>query len=164
MSKSSARNENHDHHSTDGSCIGNPGPGAYGFVAETEQGLFPKAIPVAATTVGEMEVRALLEALLYYIANHMEHDTALIKCDSEYVVKGYNDWIEGWQAKGWRKSKGQLAHVELWTRIADANATVRHNVKVEWVRAHQNTRSLNDKVDALVNKCARTQEDRKSDV
>src|SRR3546814_4191472 len=80
-------------------------------------------------------VRALLEALLYYIANHMEHDTALIKCDSEYVVKGYNDWIEGWQAKGWRKSKGQLAHVELWKRIADAKATVRHNVKVEWVRA-----------------------------
>src|SRR3546814_9356062 len=35
---------------------------------------------------------------------------------------------------------------------------VRHNVKVEWVRAHQNTGSLNDKVDALVNKCARTQE------
>src|SRR3546814_3198370 len=66
---------------TDGSCIGNPGPGAYGFVAETEQGLFPKAIPVAATTVGEMEVRALLEALLYYIANHMEHDTALIRSE-----------------------------------------------------------------------------------
>src|SRR3546814_15201150 len=35
---------------------------------------------------------------------------------------------------------------------------VRHNVKVEWARAHQNTGSLNDKVDALVNKCARTQE------
>src|SRR3546814_9707464 len=46
----------------------------------------------------------------------------------------------------------------LWKRIADAKATVRHNVKVEWVRAHQNTGSLNDKVDALVNKCARTQE------
>src|SRR3546814_14714589 len=91
--------------------------------------LFPdttlfRSIPVAATTVGEMEVRALLEALLYYIANHMEHDTALIKCDSEYVVKGYNDWIEGWQAKGWRKSKGQLAHVELWKRIADAKAKI----------------------------------------
>src|SRR3546814_6442774 len=42
-------------------------------------------------------------------------------------------------AKGWRKSKGQLAHIELWKLIADAKATVRHNVKVEWVRAHQNT-------------------------
>src|SRR3546814_1515767 len=89
----------------------------------------------------------------------MEHDTALIKCDSEYVVKGYNDWIEGWQAKGWRQSKGQLAHVALWKRIADAKATVRHNVKVEWVRAHQNTGSLDDKADDRVNKCPRTQED-----
>lgn len=143
---------------TDGSCIGNPGPGAYGFVAQTEQGLFPKAIPVAATTVGEMEVRAFLEAMLYYIANHMEQDTAHILCDSQYVVNGYNEWMAGWQAKGWRKGKGQLAHVDLWKRIADAKATVRHNVTVEWVRAHQNTGSLNDKVDALVNHSARTQE------
>jgi ribonuclease HI len=144
---------------TDGSCIGNPGPGAYGFVVQTPQGVFPKAISVPATTVGEMEVRGLLEALLYYIEHFQDQDEALIQCDSQYVVNGYNEWMAGWEAKGWKKNKGALAHIALWKEIADAKRTVRHNVTVEWVRAHQNTRSLNDKVDALVNSSARSQQD-----
>lgn len=146
------------HIATDGSCIGNPGPGAYGFVARVDnEGLIVKAIPVAHTTVGEMEVRGLLEALLFYIDFCQDQDQATIQCDSTYVVNGYNEWMANWEAKGWKK-KGGLAHVELWKSIALAKSIIRHNVTVEWVRAHQNTGSLNDKVDALVNSCARAQE------
>lgn len=143
---------------TDGSCIGNPGPGAFGFVAQREgRPLFEKAIPVSATTVGEMEVRAFIEAMLFYAAHHLGDGPALIQCDSQYVVKGYNEWMAGWEAKGWRKKGGAIAHVELWKQIAVIKHAVRHNVTVEWVPAHQNDGSLNDKVDALVNRSARIQ-------
>lgn len=143
---------------TDGSCIGNPGPGAFGFVAQREgRPLFEKAIPVGATTVGEMEVRAFIEAMLFYAAHHLDDEPALIQCDSQYVVKGYNEWMAGWEAKGWRKKGGAIAHVELWKQIAVIKHAVRHNVTVEWVPAHQNDGSLNDKVDALVNRAARNQ-------
>lgn len=147
---------------TDGSCIGNPGPGAYAIHAvHTTEGktvsTFSRAIPHSHTTVGEMEVRGLLEALLFIQSQLDEYGgPILIQCDSQYVVKGYNEWMAGWKAKGWRK-KGGLAHAELWQRIEAAKTAIISRVTVEWVRAHQNNGSLNDEVDALANNCARSQ-------
>jgi ribonuclease HI len=140
---------------TDGSCIGNPGPGAYGFVVDHDSSIRERAIPVAATTVGEMEVRALLEALLYTSAD-LPMSPVRIICDSQYVVNGYNEWMAGWETKGWHK-KGGLAHAALWKDIAAMKRRIGNRVTVEWIRAHQNIGGLNDKVDALVNSAARSQ-------
>lgn len=142
---------------TDGSCIGNPGPGAYAIYGEFPGGNIARAIPAPATKIGEMEVRGLLEALLFlgeFLAT--SEMPALIQCDSKYVVNGYNDWMAGWKAKGWKK-KGGLAHAALWQQIDEAKAALPSAVTVEWVRAHQNTGSLNDKVDSIANSCARSQ-------
>lgn len=148
---------------TDGSCIGNPGPGAYGFYADLGSGnIIKRAIPMPATTVGEMEVRALLEAL-FFVSEYIDEVQGIepvpvtIQCDSQYVVKGYNEWMAGWKQKGWKKSKGTLAHVELWKLIDQAKADMFSDVTVEWIRAHQNNGNLNDKIDEIVNNCARTQ-------
>ena len=142
---------------TDGSCIGNPGPGAYAFYADIDGHLVRRAIPSSATTVGEMEVRALLEALLF-ISDFIDQqpEPVLIQCDSQYVVNGYNDWMAGWKAKGWRK-KGGLAHTELWKQIDATKSRLQSPVTVTWVRAHQNNGSLNDRVDAIANYTARSQ-------
>ncbi|HXO85604.1 MAG TPA: RNase H family protein, partial [Gemmatimonadales bacterium] len=34
--------------------------------------------------------------------------------DSEYLVKGMNEWLPGWQARGWRRKTGTLENLELW--------------------------------------------------
>ncbi|AXK43889.1 ribonuclease H family protein [Erythrobacter aureus] len=143
---------------TDGSCIGNPGPGAYAFVVEIDGGISTESYFVEDTTVGEMEVRGLLEALLYVSECIDGQDRAadvLIQCDAQYVVKGFNEWMANWKAKGWRK-KGGLAHAQLWEQIDAAKSRISCPLRVEWVRAHQNKGTLNDKVDAAANNTART--------
>lgn len=39
--------------------------------------------------------------------------TINIHCLNEYVVKGLNEWIDGWAKKNW---KG-IAHADIWQRI-----------------------------------------------
>lgn len=134
---------------TDGSCIGNPGPGAFAVVAQRPDGSHSiRALPFPDTTVGEMEVRGLLEALLWCVDDVLwSHGRVEIRCDSQYVVNGYNDWLAGWEAKGFHK-KGGLAHADLWREIASCKARLGDNVKVVWVRAHQaNGCPLNAKAD-----------------
>lgn len=140
---------------TDGSSIGNPGPGAYAIYADLGSEQFGRAIACGHTTVGEMEVRALLEALLFIIHRDIQ-EPVLIQSDSQYVVNGYNEWMAGWKAKGWTK-KGGLAHAGLWEQISNAKAWLQNSVTVVWVKAHQINGSLNDKVDQLANSCARSQ-------
>lgn len=150
---------------TDGSCIQSgeyrsgvnemPRPGAWGFVARLADGqIVKRAIPFADTTIGAMEVAALLNAL-EYVAVDIE-GTVLIQCDSQYVVNGYNEWIAGWAAKNFTK-KGGLAHAVAWRRIHELKTSLGARVTVEWVKAHSNSGSLNDLVDALANGCARDQ-------
>ena len=38
--------------------------------------------------------------------------------DSQYVLKGINEWVSGWKAKGWRTaSKQPVKNVELWQEL-----------------------------------------------
>ncbi|QAY80305.1 ribonuclease HI [Sphingosinicella sp. BN140058] len=142
---------------TDGSCIGNPGAGAYGLVAQGNGLLIERAIPVAATTNNEMELRGLLEALLLYADSLQSQGPATILCDSQLAVKGYNEWLDGWRSGGWRKKGGAIAHLALWQEIAFLKSLVGDRVAVQWIRAHQNRGTINDRVDALANACARSQ-------
>ncbi len=54
--------------------------------------------------------------------------------DSQYLVKGMNEWVFGWMSRGWKKKEGQLLNVELWM---DAVEAVRgHQLNWKWVRGH----------------------------
>lgn len=54
--------------------------------------------------------------------------------DSQYLVKGMREWIEGWKARGWKRKGGTIENLELWKRL-DAEAA-RHDVSWSWVRGH----------------------------
>ncbi len=42
----------------------------------------------------------------------------IIYSDSELCVKGYNEWLDGWKAKGWCKAdKKPVAYRELWQQV-----------------------------------------------
>lgn len=115
----------------DGACSGNPGPGGYGAILRC--GGKEKEISGGTpdTTNNRMEMTAVIEALkLLTRPCHV-----CITTDSQYVVKGMTEWIEGWQRKGWKNSKKEaVLNRDLWESLLEQ--TQRHTIKWNWVRGH----------------------------
>jgi len=123
---------------TDGSCLGNPGPGGWAWATgEGEWG----AGANSRTTNNLMELRALYEALRAF----PPEVPLLIQADSQYVIRIFTEWVDGWIARGWRtadkKPVGNRPNIELIVPLL-------HERDVEWehVRGHTG-HNLNELVD-----------------
>lgn len=121
----------------DGACEPNPGLGGWGF-AVYRDGREIHAVHGGApdTTNNIMELTGALMALRW-IANYgSPHGGANYRllCDSQYVVKGCNDWRHGWKAKGWKRGKQPLANADLWRQLDEALRLV--PITLEWVKGH----------------------------
>ncbi|EGU36858.1 ribonuclease HI [Vibrio scophthalmi] len=105
-----------------------------------------------ATDNAELELMALVEALGYAV------DGDVIYSDSEFCVKGYNEWLDGWKAKGWRKAnKKPVAYRHLWQQVDELRSD--KYVEVFKVKAHSGIEG-NEKADALASMAARNGESR----
>ncbi|MDE2598116.1 MAG: ribonuclease HI [Rhodocyclaceae bacterium] len=128
---------------TDGACSGNPGPGGWGVILRMgphEKELFGGE---AATTNNRMELTAVIEGLRAL----KRPVQAEIYTDSQYVMKGMNEWIKGWKARGWKTAgREPVKNVDLWQAL-DAECA-RHQLKWHWVRGH-NGHIENERADAL---------------
>lgn len=128
---------------TDGACSGNPGPGGWGVIlrmGEHEKELFGGE---PATTNNRMEMTAVIEGLKA-LKRPVRAD---VYTDSQYVVKGMNEWIHGWKARGWKTaSKEPVKNVDLWQALDKECA--RHQLKWHWVRGHAG-HAENERADAL---------------
>ena len=128
---------------TDGACSGNPGPGGWGVVlrmGQHEKELFGGE---AATTNNRMELMAVIEGLRAL----KRPVQASIYTDSQYVMKGMNEWIKGWKARGWKTaSKEPVKNVDLWQALDTECA--RHELKWHWVKGHAG-HVENERADAL---------------
>jgi ribonuclease HI len=130
---------------TDGACKGNPGPGGWGailFYGEKKKEICGGE---PATTNNRMELMAAIQALeLLNRPCKIELHT-----DSQYVMKGIQEWIRGWKARGWKTAdKSPVKNDDLWKRL-DA-ARDRHDVDWRWVKGHAG-HPLNERADALAN-------------
>jgi ribonuclease HI len=139
--------------STDGACLGNPGPGGWGAVLRykgTEKQL-SGAEPD--TTNNRMELQAAIEAL----AALTRPSTVVLYTDSVYVRDGITKWVAGWQRNGWKTAaKKPVKNVELWQRLVDEQQ--RHDVEWRWVKGH-NGDHYNEIADTLATTAARTLRD-----
>lgn len=134
---------------TDGSCLGNPGPG--GWAAILRYGDVEKVLTGSdgQTTNNRMELQATIEAL----ASLKRESTVRLTTDSQYVRMGITQWIHGWKRNGWRRSdKKPVKNADLW-RDLDSLAA-KHHVTWCWVKAH-NGDVMNERVDQLANNAAR---------
>lgn len=138
---------------TDGSCIGNPGPGGWAWVVpggQFESGADPR------TTNQRMEITAPLRAIesLGPVAGE---DGILVRSDSTYVVNCFRQrWWEGWLRRNWRNAQGKpVANRELWEQLLALALEPALNVRFEWVKGHSGDR-WNDVVDELANTAAVT--------
>jgi ribonuclease HI len=126
---------------TDGSCLGNPGPGGYAALIKsgTRKRLIKGGHRGSTTTNNRMELKAVIEGL-----KALKRPLRVtVIADSEYVTDGATKWLLGWKASGWRKSDGKpVLNDDLWRQI-EALSSV-HEVTWVWVKGHsghpENTR------------------------
>jgi Ribonuclease HI len=133
---------------TDGSCLGNPGPGGWGAIGDGMKLCGGQM----GTTNNQMEMTAVAKALEECLKRDISE--VRIFTDSTYVKNGITKWIINWKKNGWKTSTGTpVKNKELWIQID----TLREKVKMIewcWVRAH-NGHPQNEAVDALARECAK---------
>lgn len=116
---------------TDGSCLGNPGPGGYGAVLMYKQHRKELAQGYRLTTNNRMEMLAAIVAL-ESLKSTCKVD---LTTDSQYVRQGITQWLTGWKAKGWKTSnKKPVKNQDLWKRLDAAQS--KHDVDWHWVKGH----------------------------
>ena len=54
--------------------------------------------------------------------------------DSQYLVRGMNEWVPGWKARGWKRKSGPPENLELWKQLD--KVAREHSVTWVWVRGH----------------------------
>lgn len=134
---------------TDGSAIGNPGPGGWGVVVKNGTRSWEICGGYPRTTVSEMELVAAKEALRSLpIGVRID-----LHSDSQYLIYGMNCFISKWERDGWRNRRGcQIQHRHLWTELTLLNA--RREVRWVWLKGHNGHRDQT-RADALAYQAAR---------
>ena len=122
---------------TDGSCLGNPGPGGWAVIGSD----FSRSGGCEHTTNNIMELTAAIQGL-----EAVNNAPVTIYTDSCYVKNGITKWILTWKKNGWTTSTKQpVKNKELWIRLDELNGP---HVQWKWVRAH-NGNPRNEQADAL---------------
>src|SRR6185369_14530495 len=128
---------------SDGACSGNPGPGGYGTILRYNGHEKEVSGAEVETTNNRMELTAVIEGLKRLTRScHV-----VVTTDSQYLVKGMTEWIDGWQRKGWRNSKKEpVLNRDLWEELV--KLAERHTIEWRWVRGH-NGHVENERCDSL---------------
>lgn len=133
---------------TDGSCLGNPGPG--GWAALLRYGEKEREVVggEAQTTNNRMELMAAIAALEVLT----EGCEVTLHIDSQYVRQGITEWMPGWVRRGWKTAGGDpVKNRDLWERLHAAAG--RHRIDWKWVKGH-NGDPDNERVDVLARNAA----------
>ena len=135
---------------TDGSCLGNPGPGGWAWAVDggpSDSGGEPH------TTNQRMEVLAVIRAL-----EALDGPVHVVS-DSTYVVNCFRQsWHTGWRRRGWKNSQGKpVANRDLWEALFAVALDPDRPVTFAWVKGHSGDR-MNDVVDALALAAASSQD------
>ena len=111
---------------TDGSCLGNPGPGGWAFVATDGKNIADRCGGERDTTNNRMELMAVIRALT---AAH-RHKEVEIHTDSQYVKNGMQTWMNNWKKNNWRTAdKKPVKNKDLWQKLDE----LAQNIEIHWV-------------------------------
>lgn len=137
---------------TDGSSLGNPGPGGWGVLIIKNKGLgIENNIEIGGgeknTTNNRMELTAVIEALKYL------RKSDFLKCeifaDSNYVLGGITSWIRNWEKNGWKTaSKKPVLNQDLWKELDNLIKEYKGEIVWQKVKGHSG-HEHNDRVDDI---------------
>jgi ribonuclease HI len=123
------------------------GPGGYGVIlryGELEKelsGFEPEA------TSQRMELTAAIRGLEALRGRKRVR----VFSDSQYLVRGMSEWLEGWIRTGRLETADALKNQDLWQRLAELSAG--HDACWEWVRGHDG-HPFNERCDRLAKRAA----------
>jgi ribonuclease HI len=127
----------------DGACSGNPGVGGWGAILRYGDTIKELSGANGDTTNNRMEMTGAIEAL----ASLKRPCKVILTTDSQYLVKGMTEWIQGWVRKNWINSKKEpVLNRDLWERLLELSKV--HSVCWSWVRGH-NGHAENERCDEL---------------
>jgi ribonuclease HI len=116
---------------SDGSSLGNPGPGGWGTILEYNGKEKEFCGGQDNTTNNQMELKGVIEGLKAL----KEPCLVNVISDSTYVVKAINEWLEGWVRNKWKTaSKKPVKNIELWQEYLEVSKT--HKIHAVWVKGH----------------------------
>jgi ribonuclease HI len=116
---------------SDGSSLGNPGPGGYGTILEFNGKQKELSGGEDNTTNNRMELKGVIEGLK---ALKEPCDVHIIS-DSTYVVKGINEWLSSWIKNNWKSStKKPVKNDDLWKEYVEVSKS--HKIVASWVKGH----------------------------
>jgi ribonuclease HI len=102
----------------DGGCRGNGkehNTGGWGVLLKYKDNIKEIYGGIKDTTNNIMELTSCIEALKTLKNKDIPIEVTM---DSQYVIKGMNEWIQGWIKKGWRNSqKKPVENKELWLQL-----------------------------------------------
>ncbi len=99
------------------------------------------------TTNVRCEMLALIKGL------ELSNGRDVIHTDNKIISQGYNEWLNGWKAKGWKNaSKKPVANKDLWLLIDDLKQS-KPSVIVTWVKGHAGIEG-NELADSLASEAA----------
>ncbi len=129
---------------TDGSALGNPGPGGWACILVRGNATKELSGGEKHTTNNRMEITGLLEGLK---ALPVPCRVQVI-ADSQYVIDTVEKgWIHGWARRGWIKAdRKPVKNDDLWKQLLPLLAV--HEIRFTWVRGHSG-HALNERADQL---------------
>lgn len=111
---------------TDGSASPNPGPGGFAVIENGQ----PIALGAEAESTNiRMEGLALKRALELVGA-----EAAEIRTDSEFWINVLTKWAPGWRAKGWKKSRDEIANLDIVKSLLEVYE--QSSAKLVWLKGH----------------------------
>ena len=118
---------------TDGACSGNPGPGGWAYILRHAATGVEQAASdgEASSTNNRMELISVIEGL-----RSLDRPCIVdLYSDSQYVVNGLAEWLDGWKARGWKRGRNAtVKNLELWQELDELRQT--HELHCHWVRGH----------------------------
>ena len=120
---------------TDGSCLGNPGPGGWAYIIQDGEQRREGFGHCVETTNNRMEMMAAIEALRVLSASQ----SVVLHSDSQLLIKT--------MTLGWKRKKNE----DLWADL-DQLAGM-HQISWTWVRGH-NGHPENEACDTLAQRAA----------
>lgn len=131
---------------TDGSSLGNPGPGGFGVILRTDKHYKEISAGYKRTTNNRMELLAVITGL-ETLKIHGSRVT--IWSDSKYVVDSIQKgWVFGWAKKNFTGKKNK----DLWIRFLKIYPS--HQIHFKWIKGH-NDHPENERCDQLATSAAR---------
>jgi len=131
---------------SDGACRGNPGPGGWGTLLIDNGSEKELNGAEEESTNNRMELMGAISGLEALT----KESEVVLTTDSQYVIKGITEWMDGWKSRGWKTAaKKPVKNEDLWRRLDKACQP--HEIDWQWVKGHSGHEE-NDRVDQLANK------------